>query len=128
MLEPARTVAIFQSSSPVTFVAGEIIFSQGEPGNTIMYGIIEGEIEILVDDKIVETLAAGDVFGEGSLLRPDRLRASSAIAKSDCKLAFLDRERFLFAAQETPLFALEVMKSYSDRLRRLSQRFVTECG
>lgn len=127
MLEPARTVAIFQFSSPVTFVAGEIIFSQGEPGN-IMYGIIEGEIEILVDGKIVETLAAGDVFGEGALLRPDHLRASSAIAKSDCKLAFLDRERFLFAVQETPLFALEVMRSYSDRLRRLSQRFVTECG
>jgi CRP-like cAMP-binding protein len=127
MLEPVRTVTIFQSSSPLTFAVGEVIFSAGEPGN-VMYGILEGEIEILVNGKVVETLAAGDVFGEGALLHPDHLRASTAIAKSNCKLAFLDRERFLFAVQETPLFAIEVMRSYSDRLRRLSQRFVVQCG
>ena len=40
-------------------------------------------------------------------------------AKTDSLLAFLDREHFMFAVQQTPMFALEVMKSYSDRLRRL---------
>ena len=43
----------------------------------------------------------------------------SETAKTDSLLAFLDREHFMFAVQQTPMFALEVMKSYSDRLRRL---------
>jgi CRP-like cAMP-binding protein len=41
----------------------------------------------------------------------------------DSKLASVDEKRFLFAVQETPMFALQVMKSYSERLSRL-QRMV----
>ena len=43
------------------------------------------------------------------------------IYETDCKLAFLDRKHFLFAVQQTPMFALEVMRSYSDRHRRLKK-------
>lgn len=119
MLEPVRTIAIFQKQPfPQNFLAGEIIFSQGEPGE-VVYGILEGEVEMFVNGKLVETIARGDIFGEGALVHPDRSRASTAVAKTDCQLAFLDRERFLFAVQQTPMFALEVMRSYSDRLRRL---------
>ncbi|GGA16027.1 hypothetical protein CYANOKiyG1_30080 [Okeania sp. KiyG1] len=35
------------------------------------------------------------------------------------KLAYLDQERFLFVVQETPLFALSVIRSYSNRLRKI---------
>ena len=28
---------------------------------------------------------------------------------------------FLFAVQQTPMFALEIMRSYSDRIRKLRQ-------
>jgi CRP-like cAMP-binding protein len=122
-LGPAKTVELFQKqSSPQTYLAGQIVFSQGETGD-VMYGIIEGEIEMQVDGKVVEIVNSGDVFGEGALVQPDRSRASTAIAKTDCKLAFIDRERFLFAVQQTPMFALQVMKSYSDRLRRLKYMF-----
>jgi CRP-like cAMP-binding protein len=86
-----------------------------------MYGILEGEIEMSVHGKVIETLKKGDVFGEGALLHEDRIRTSTAIAKTDCKLAFMDKEHFLFAVQQTPMFALEVMRSYSDRFRRLKQ-------
>jgi CRP-like cAMP-binding protein len=46
-------------------------------------------------------------------------RTYTAVAKTDCKVAFLDQRRFFFAVQETPMFALEVMKSYSERMSRL---------
>ena len=84
-----------------------------------MYGIIEGEIEMYVDGKVIEVIKEGDIFGQGALVHEDHLRASTVIAKTDCKLAVLDREHFLFAVQQTPMFALEVMRSYSDRHRRL---------
>ncbi len=119
MLKPIETIKILLNSSNIkSLTAGEIIFQQGTEGK-VMYGIIEGEVEMLVNDKIVETIQQGDVFGQGALLHSDHLRTSSARAKTDCKIAVLDQEHFLFAVQETPLFALEVMRSYSDRFRRL---------
>ena len=119
MLEPARTVSILQKQpGPKIFSAGEVIFEQGQPGD-VMYGIIEGEVDLFVDGKVVETIKTGDVFSEGVLVQPERTRASTAVAKIDCKLVFLDEKRFLFAVQETPMFALDVMRSYSSRLRRL---------
>ena len=121
MLSPVKTVEIFQTSpSPKTFVAGETIFVNGDSGN-VMYGLVEGEVEISLNGKVLETIYQGDIFGEGALVHLDSKRASSAIAKTDCKLAFMERKNFLFAVQQTPMFALEVMRSYSDRIRRLRQ-------
>ena len=121
MSEPVKTVEIFQkSSSPLTYVAGQTIFQEGETGN-IMYGIIEGEVDLIVDGKVVETITTGDVFGEGALVQPEHDRASTAIAKTDCIIACLDRERFLFAIENTPMFAIDVLRSYSNRARRLKR-------
>ncbi len=121
MLSPVKTVEIFQTSpSPKIFAAGEIIFSDGDSGD-VMYGLLEGKVEISVNGKILETIYQGDIFGEGALVHLDSKRASNAIAKTDCKLAFMERKNFLFAVQQTPMFALEVMRSYSDRIRRLRQ-------
>lgn len=120
MLKPVETIKILQNNSHTqSFIpAGEIIFQQGAEGN-VMYGVIDGEVEMLVNGKVVETIKAGDVFGQGALLHSDHLRTSTARAKTDCQIASLDRRHFLFAVQETPMFALEVMRSYSDRFRRL---------
>ncbi|MFM7442221.1 MAG: cyclic nucleotide-binding protein, partial [Snowella sp.] len=62
-------------------------------------------------------------FGEGALLHSDHLRSSTAIAKTDCILGPMDREHFLFAVQQTPMFAIEVLRSYSDRFRRVKELF-----
>ncbi len=119
MLKPIETIKLLLTSSNIqSFPAGEIIFQQGTKGK-VMYGIIDGEVEMLLNDKVIESIQQGDVFGQGALVHSDHLRTSTAKAKTDCKIAVLDQEHFLFAVQETPLFALEVMRSYSDRFRRL---------
>jgi CRP-like cAMP-binding protein len=121
MLNPAKTVELFQKDPQNrSFMPGEVIFREGEPGS-VMYGVIEGEVEMSIKGKVIETIKPGDIFGEGALVHDDHLRASTAIAKTDCKLAFLDKEHFLFAVQQTPMFALQVMRSYSDRFRRLKE-------
>ena len=120
MLEPAKMVSILQKQpSPRTFSAGQTIFSEGETGE-FMYGILEGQVDLFVNSKVVETIDTGEVFGVGALVGVGA-RTYTAIAKTDCKLAFLDQQRFLFAVQETPLFALKVMKSYSERINRLAR-------
>lgn len=124
MLSPVKTVEIFQTSpGPQRVKEGEVIFSEGDAGS-IMYGLVEGEVEIMVNGQVLEVIYEGDIFGEGALVHLDSKRASTAIAKTDCKLAYLERNNFLFAVQQTPMFALEVMRSYSDRIRRLRQ----SCG
>jgi CRP-like cAMP-binding protein len=45
-------------------------------------------------------------------------RSATAVAVSETTLATVDRHRFLFLVQETPMFALEVMSVMADRLRR----------
>lgn len=118
MSNPVITVGIFQKQSdPQVFPVGQVIFVDGDPGE-YMYGIVEGEIELLVNGKVVETIGAGDVFGTGVLVGVKH-RTYTAIAKTDCTLAYLDEKRFLFAVQETPMFALMVIKNYSERLTRL---------
>jgi CRP/FNR family cyclic AMP-dependent transcriptional regulator len=119
VLEPVKTIELYQGpTSPQAFKVGDIIFQAGEAGEVI-YGILEGKVELWVNGKVVETIQQGDIFGEGALVHADGKRFETAIAKLDCRLAFLNRHHFLFAVQQTPLFALEVMRSYSDRLRRL---------
>ena len=46
-------------------------------------------------------------------------RAASVTALSDCTLAKIDEKRFLFLTQQTPSFALNVMRVLSQRLRRM---------
>ncbi len=121
MLDPVQTITIFQKQpDPQVFSTGQIIFKEGQPGDC-MYGVVEGEVDLYVDGKIVETIQAGDVFGTGVLVGIKN-RTYTAIAKTNCKLAYLDEQRFLFAVQETPMFALEVMRIYSQRLTRLQHQ------
>jgi CRP/FNR family transcriptional regulator, cyclic AMP receptor protein len=121
VLEATDTIRLFQKQSdPQLITAGQVIYREGQPGN-LMYGILKGEVDLYVDDKFCETLKAGDVFGIRALIYENALRDATAIAKTDGQLVFLDRERFYFAVQEIPMFALNVMKNYSDRLRYLKQ-------
>ena len=64
MLSPVKTVEIFQTSpEPQVISAGEVIFSTGDAGS-VMYGLVEGVVEISVNGKILETICQGDIFGE----------------------------------------------------------------
>ncbi len=40
------------------------------------------------------------------------------VARTDCKLVPIDQKRFQFLVQQTPYFAIEVMRVLVERLRR----------
>jgi CRP-like cAMP-binding protein len=121
MLQPADVINLLtKQSEPQTFAPNEIIFKEGDLGKFV-YGIIEGDVEMIIKGKHIETLKPRDVFGVGALVHEEHQRTSTAIAKTEVKLVYLDRERFMFAVQQNPVFALEVMRSYSDRFRNLKE-------
>lgn len=101
---------------PVTYKPGEIIFSAGDKGDK-MYVIRTGEVEIERGGKIVETLSAGGIFGEMALIDGSP-RAATARAKTACEVAPITEKSFLFLVHETPYFAIAVMRTLADRLRR----------
>lgn len=101
---------------PAKFEPGEVIFSEGDKGDK-MYVIRSGEVEVERDGKIVETLSGGGIFGEMALIDGSP-RAATACAKTACEVAPITEKTFLFLVHETPFFAIAVMRSLADRLRR----------
>ena len=99
------------------FPAGTTIFEKGDQGEE-MYVVKEGEVDIVINDFRFETVLPDGIFGELSLIDQEK-RIASAIARTDCYLQVIDKRHFLFLVQETPLFAIQVMKVMADRLRRV---------
>jgi len=95
---------------------GSVIFESGDSGEE-MFGIIEGAVELRLPDGRVLELGPDDCFGEMAVVDKSP-RSASAVATANATLAVIDRKRFLFLVGEKPTFALQVMASLSDRLRR----------
>jgi CRP/FNR family cyclic AMP-dependent transcriptional regulator len=100
------------------FTAGQTIFAVGDPGD-VMYVVKEGEVEVLVRDRVVETIGPGGILGEMALIDHSP-RSASARAKTDCQLVPIDEARFKFMIQQTPFFAIEVMRVMTRRLRHMN--------
>lgn len=111
---------VFQNEKDLRdYDAGDIIFEQGSEGN-VMYAVIEGEIELLCQDALFDTLSTGDIFGEMALI-DHTTRSATARAKTAAKVAIVNQRRFLWLVQETPMFALQVMSVMATRIRKLDK-------
>jgi CRP-like cAMP-binding protein len=84
-----------------------------------MYVVLEGKVDIWLGDYLVETAKEGALIGEMALI-DDGPHLADVVAKSDCRLARIDRKRFDFLVQEHPHFARHVMKELTDRLRQMN--------
>jgi len=112
------TNLFLNETDPQLFKAGQTIFSEGTPGD-FLYGVIEGEVEIRKGGKVVDTIGPGGIFGEMALI-DHTARSATAVAKTDCKAAQINEKRFYFLVQQTPNFALHLLRVLTDRLRHHS--------
>ena len=103
-----------------SFPAGHTIFSKGDPGDA-MYVVLEGEVELRINGSVNEILRPGEPFGEMALIDGSP-RIATVIAKTPCKLIAISEKRFLFMVQQTPHFALQMLRVISERLRRMDMR------
>jgi CRP/FNR family cyclic AMP-dependent transcriptional regulator len=104
-----------------TYRSGQIIFKEDDPGD-YLYVVKSGEVDIRVRNALAETVRAGGVFGEMALM-DKQARSATAVARSDCEVVPIDEKRFLSLVQETPGFALDLMKLLAQRLRTMDQLF-----
>ncbi|MCM2268856.1 MAG: cyclic nucleotide-binding domain-containing protein [Thermoanaerobaculia bacterium] len=102
-----------------SFAAGQEVFAQGSRRDR-MFVVVAGEVEIRVDGVAVEVAGPGGLVGEMALI-DDGPRSSTVVARTDSELVPVDRERFLFLVQQTPFFALTVMRVLTERLRKMNE-------
>jgi len=111
-------LGLFKSEEKVVTVkAGDDLFRKGDPAKA-MYVVLSGELRVGDGNKIFEQLAPGGLVGEMALI-DHATRAATVTALTDSTLAEIDEKRFLFLTQQTPSFALNVMRVLSQRLRRM---------
>lgn len=79
-----------------------------------------GNLEIQVRGQVMETSVSGDIVGEMALIENGTCSAS-AIARTDVTLVPVDQKRFTFLVQETPYFALFVMKVLTNCLAKMNK-------
>jgi CRP/FNR family cyclic AMP-dependent transcriptional regulator len=104
---------------PVSYAAGKTIFETGQPRD-LMFVVKEGEVDIRVGGKVVETVGVDGFFGEMALI-DGGLRSATAVAKKDCTLVPINEKQFLFMVEEIPFFALHVMRTLTARLRQVDR-------
>jgi len=115
------TTRLFEHATDARSVpAGTMLIREGETRD-YMYAVLEGRIDLIVNGEHVETVEAGGIFGEMALIDKNR-RTGTAVARTDAKVVAIDEKRFLFLVQQTPNFALHLMRVLSDRLRRMDER------
>jgi CRP/FNR family cyclic AMP-dependent transcriptional regulator len=98
------------------FSPGDIIFREGDQAHH-MYVVLAGDIELQVAGATVGQAQAGDLMGEMAIVGSHK-RTATAVAKTPCRLAPVTERRFVLLVQETPYFALYVMKVLADRIVR----------
>jgi CRP-like cAMP-binding protein len=93
-----------------------LIFKEGDPADC-MFAVVEGEVDIVLNDTVIDTLSSGMILGEMGLIEGTP-RSATARAKTPVQLVRVDERRFNFLVQQTPFFALQMMRIISSRLRK----------
>jgi len=114
------SINLFRNAKDVRwFTGGEKIFSRGDPAD-FMFVIVEGAVDVIRNGHLVSRLEAGDILGEMGLIEKSD-RSADAIANTDCKLVPVNEQYFNIMVQQTPYFALQVMRILSARLRKMME-------
>jgi len=97
LLEELRALA--RELVSVDFAQDELILRQDDNGSTF-YILYDGEVEIIKDEEVVETLSASvelgrvKYFGESALLKNEVRAATVKVVSEDAKALVIDRETF----------------------------------
>jgi CRP-like cAMP-binding protein len=85
-----------------------------------MFVILEGSVDVLYNGHLVNTLNAGDILGEMGLIEKSD-RSADAVANTESRLVPVNEQSFNYLVQQTPYFALQVMRIMSGRLRQMME-------
>ena len=129
MLSNQELEFVSDLSRPRKFQAGQVIFEEGELGDSL-YVIVQGEVEVARRDakgapRLLATLGQPEFFGEMSLIDKE-YRSATVKAKTDCELLHLSAENLTtFRKHHRDGFTfvvINIARVLSARLREADQK------
>ena len=108
------------AQTTVRYERNKVIVKEGQAGVT-MYVVLEGRLAVSIQDKLVEKIGPGGVFGEMALVeRTPRL--ATVVSETDCGLLAIGRNTFLDLIKASPDFAVSLLGAVGDRARFIAAR------
>jgi CRP/FNR family transcriptional regulator, cyclic AMP receptor protein len=125
LLDDAEVEALAIQLDEKQFLAGKLIFHEGDPGGT-MFIVHSGRVELYLDDKAGDRVSLGyvepgNLFGEFSLLDMEP-RSASAKAVENTELLVVDRNDLQTLVKAHPDAALDMMAMLTRRIRESNIR------
>ena len=122
-LGPEPLQAIAQTLRRRRFRRGEVLFHEGDPGDSLFI-VASGAVKVVVPSEeggeaILATLQRGDFLGELALL-DGAPRSASAIALEATETLALPRDRFNALVASEPVIRDALLSSLAGELRRLT--------
>jgi len=108
-----------------TYAKGEVIFQEGEKGDSL-YIVLKGQVKVCLYDEdgreyILAAIGKDGFFGELALI--DELpRSANVITLEDSELLIIRRNDFTRLLMENPTITIAILKVLSRRLREADER------
>jgi len=115
-----KLVNELDDSARIRYAPKKVILEEGQSG-VLMYVVLEGSVEILIQNNVVGTIGPGGMFGEMALITRTE-RVASAIAKTDCVLLTINRNVFLDLVCANPKFAVSLLSAIGNRARHMASQ------
>ncbi len=126
-LDRAQLTRLEAIVSTETFRRDTVVFFEGDTSDSV-YGILSGAVKVFRtsvegEERILEILAPGDVFGEYALIDGKSRSASVATLEESVFLSISHRDfrRFVIDA---PDVLWKVLESFTDRMRRQTREMM----
>jgi CRP-like cAMP-binding protein len=129
-LSGAEVMELIGELEPVSHNAGKTLFVRGSEGN-VFFIVLEGMVDMVVpvaavlkstaagpsNEIVVATVGPGGFFGEIACLEADGRRTAGAVARLDCLVLPVPRDRFLGFLRSHSNAALAVIRFLGGRVR-----------
>jgi CRP-like cAMP-binding protein len=120
-VETDATEAVASSMEYLDVARGQVIFSEGEPGDSL-YIVVSGKVKLgrrAADgrENMLAVMGPADLFGELSIFDPGP-RTATAVAVTDARLARMRQSALRPWIKDRPEIAEQLLRVLARRLRR----------
>jgi CRP-like cAMP-binding protein len=127
-IEPSKLKLLAFTSERMAFKDGDVLFRQGEQGDSA-YVIIGGEADVIVDTPkgplTVAKLKRNDIVGEIAILC-DVPRTATVKAASKLEAMVIAKDLFFRLIMEFPQMAVEIMRELARRLDATNRKLTAK--
>ncbi len=99
-----------------TYKAGDYIYKEGDEGHEIYY-VVDGQLQLIHQNRILRDLNAGDYFGEMAFLTGTARYADAKVSTDHTRIIVISAENIETLLSSDPNVALNFLKEMATRLQ-----------